>query len=134
MFTILERLFKPTVMFFGLTNSLAIFQTIMNEILWNIINTGKVASFINDVIIGMKREEEYNELVKEVVRRLAENYLYVKLEKCKWKMREVGFLGVVIGLEEIKMGEEKIKGVLDWLTSKCVKDVQKFLGLVNYYC
>ena len=134
MFTILERLFKPTVMFFGLTNSLAIFQTIMNEILWNIINTGKVASFINDVIIGMKREEEYNELVKEVVRRLAENYLYVKLEKCKWKMREVGFLGVVIGLEEIKMGEEKIKGVLDWLISKCVKDVQKFLGLVNYYC
>ena len=82
----------------------------------------------------MKREEGYNELVKEVVRRLAENYLYVKLEKCKWKMREVGFLGVVIGLEEIKMGEEKIKGVLDWLTSKCVKDVQKFLGLVNYYC
>jgi len=49
-------------------------------------------------------------------------------------VREVGFLEVVIGLEGIKMEEEKIKGVLDWLTLKCVKDVQKFLGLANYYC
>ena len=48
-------------------------------------------------------------------------------------MREVGFLGVVIGLEEIKMEEEKIKGILEWLTLKCVKNVQKFLGLANYY-
>ena len=43
------------------------------------------------------------------------------------------FLGVVIGSEEIKIGEEKIKGVLDWLTSKEVKDVQKYLELANYY-
>jgi len=49
-------------------------------------------------------------------------------------MKEVGFLGVVIGLEGIKMEEEKVKGVLDWLISKCVKNVQKFLGLANYYC
>ena len=49
-------------------------------------------------------------------------------------MREVGFLGVVIGPEGIKMEEDKVKGVLDWPTPKCVKDVQKFLGLANYYC
>ena len=48
-------------------------------------------------------------------------------------MKKVGFLGVVIGLEEIKMEKEKVKGVLDWLTPKKVKDVQKFLKLVNYY-
>ena len=48
-------------------------------------------------------------------------------------MREVGFLRVVIGLEEIKMEEEKVKGVLEWPMSKYVKDVQKFLGLANYY-
>ena len=59
--------------------------------------------------------------------------MYVKPEKCKWKVKEVGFLGVVIRLKEIKMEEEKVKGVLDWLTPKCVKDIQKFLGLVNYY-
>jgi len=49
-------------------------------------------------------------------------------------VREVGFLEVVIGLERIKIEKEKMKGVLDWLTLKCVKDVQKFLELANYYC
>ena len=133
MFTILEGLFKPTVMFFELTNLLAMFQTMMNEILWDLINTGKVASFIDNVIIWIEMKEEYNEIVEKVVKRLAENNLYIKPEKCKWKVKEVGFLGVVIGLEGIKMEGEKVKGVLDWLTLKGVKDVQKFLGLVNYY-
>ena len=49
-------------------------------------------------------------------------------------MREVGFLRVIIEPEEIKMEEEKVKGILEWLTSKYVKNVQKFLGLANYYC
>ena len=81
----------------------------------------------------MEGKEGHNKLVEEVVRRLAENNLYVKLEKCKWKVREVGFLGVVIGLEGIKMEEENIKEVLDWPTPKYIKDIQKFLGLANYY-
>ena len=82
-FMTLEELFKPTVMFFGLTNLLAIFQTIMNKILQNLINTGKVASFIDDIIVGIEEKEEYDEVVEEVVKRLAENDLYMKLEKCK---------------------------------------------------
>ena len=57
----------------------------------------------------------------------------MKPEKCKWKVREVEFLGVVIGPEGIKMEKEKVKGVLEWLTLRCVKDVQKFLELANYY-
>jgi len=68
-----------------------------------------------------------------VVRRLAENDLYVKLEKCKWKIQEVRFLDVVIRPEGIKMEEEKISRVLEWLTLKEVKDIQKFLGSANYY-
>ena len=106
----------------------------MNELLRDLINTGKVAVFIDNVIVGTEDEKEYNELVAEVVKRLEENNLYVKLEKCKWKVREVEFLGVVIGLKGIKMEKEKVKEVLDWPTPKCVKDVQKFLRLVNYYC
>ncbi len=82
-FTILEGLFKLTVMFIGLTNSPVTFQTIMNEILQDLINTGKMVSLINNVIIGIEGKERYNELVEEVVRRLAENNLYVKLEKYK---------------------------------------------------
>jgi len=129
-----EGSFEPMVIFFGLTNSPATFQTIMNELLRDLINTGKVVAFIDDVIIGTEDEEGHNELVEEVVKRLEENDLYVKPETCKWKVREVGFLGVVIRLEGIKMKEEKVKGVLDWLTPKCIKDVQKFLRLANYDC
>ena len=109
------------------------FQTMINKILWDLINTGKMASFIDDVIIEIEEKEEHNEIVEEAVKRLAENNLYVKLEKCKQKVREVGILGVVIGPEEIKMEEEKVKNVLDQLTPKEVKEVQKFLGLANYY-
>ena len=106
-FTIPEGSFEPTVMFFDLTNSSATFQVMMNEILRDLINTGKVASFIDDVIVGTEEEEGYDEIVEEVIRRIEENNLYMKPEKCKWKVREVGFLGVVIGKDRIKMEEEK---------------------------
>ena len=132
-FTTPEGSFEPTVMFFGLTNSPATFQAMMNELLRDLTNMGKVAVFIDDVIVGTETEEGHDELVAEVIKRLEENDLYVKPEKCKWKVREVDFLGVVIGPEGIKMEKEKVKGVLEWPTLKCVKDVQKFLGLANYY-
>jgi len=89
-FTMPEGSFEPIVMFFGLTNSPATFQAMMNELLRNLINTGKVTTFIDDVIIRTEMEEGYDELVAEVIRRLEANDLYVKPEKCKWKVREVG--------------------------------------------
>ena len=78
-------------------------------------------------------EDGHDEIVAEIIKRLEENDLYVKLEKCKWKIWEVEFLGVVIGPEGIKMKKEKVQGVLEWPTPKCIKNVQKFLGLANYY-
>ena len=105
----------------------------MNKVLQDSINTRKVASFINNVIVRMEKKEGYDEVVKEILKRLAENNLYVKLEKYKQKIRKVEFLGVVIGPGRIKMKKEKVKRVLDWLTVKGVKNIQKFLGLTNYY-
>ena len=78
-----EELFEPTVMFFGLTNSPATFQAMMNKLLRDLINTGKVATFIDNVIVGTEMEEGHNKLVVEVIRKLEANNLYVKLEKCK---------------------------------------------------
>ena len=78
-------------------------------------------------------EEEHEEIVGEVVKMLVENDLYVKPEKCKWKVKKAGFLEVVIRPERIKIEEEKVKGVLDWPILKEVKDIQRFLGLANYY-
>jgi len=70
-------------MFFELINSLAIFQIIMNKILRNLINTGKLVSFINDIIVKIEEEKGYDDIVEEVVKRIVENDLYIKLEKCK---------------------------------------------------
>ena len=82
-FMIPEGSFKSMIMFFGLTNSPATFQAIVNKLLRDLINIGKVAVFIDNVIVGTEDEEEYNELVAEVMRRLEENDLYVKPEKYK---------------------------------------------------
>ena len=125
--------FEPTVMFFGMTNSLATFQAMMNEILRNLINEGKVAAFVDDVLVETETEEGHDEIVKEILRRLEENNLYIKPEKCMWKVRKIRFLGVVIGSNGIEMEKEKVNGVLSWPQPKNVKDIRKFLGLANYY-
>jgi len=101
-------------MFFDLTNSPATFQAMINKLLRDLINMGKVAAFIDNVVVRTEDKERHDELVAEIIKRLEELDLYVKPEKCKWKMSEVGFLEVVIGLEGIKMKEEKVRGVLNW--------------------
>ena len=82
-FTTPEGSFKPIVMFFELTNSPATFQAMMNELLRDLINMEKAVAFIDDVIVGTENEEGHDELVVEVVKRLKENNLYMKPEKCK---------------------------------------------------
>jgi len=125
--------FEPVVMFFGMMNSLATFQGMMNEIMRDLINEGKVAVFVDDVLVGTDDEKGHDEIVVEVLKRLEENNLYVKPEKCLWKVNKVNFLGVVMGQGKIEMEEEKVEGVLNWPIPKMVRDVRKFLGLTNYY-
>jgi len=121
------------VMFFRMTNSPATFQAMMNEILRDLINKGKVAVFVDDVLVGTETKEGHDEIVEEILRRLEENDLYIKPEKCMWKARKIGFLGVVIGPDGIEMEAEKVDGVLSWPQPKNVKDIRKFLDLANYY-
>jgi len=125
--------FEPVVMFFGMTNSLAMFQGIMNEIMRDLINKGKIAVFVDDVLVGTDGEEGHDEIVAEVLKQLEEDDLYVKPEKCSWKTSKVNFLGVVMGQGRIEMEEEKVEGVLNWPVPRTVRDIRKFLGLANYY-
>jgi len=78
--------YEPVVMFFGMTNLPAMFQGMMNEILRNMINKGKVAAFVDDMLIGIETKEGHDKIVEEVLRRLEENDLYMKPEKCVWKV------------------------------------------------
>ena len=124
---------EPTVMYFGLMNSSATFQTMMNNLFRDLINQGDTVIFINDILVAMDMEERHNELVEEILKRLEENDLFVKPKKCKWKVREVEFLEVVISPKGVEMQKEKVEGVLNWLVPRNVKEVQKFLSLANYY-
>jgi len=132
-FTMHLGVYEPTVMFFGLTNLPATFQAMMNDILRDLINTGEVAVFMDNVLVGTEEKKRHNEIVEEVLKRMEVNDLYVKPEKCTWKVKEIDFLGLVIGLGGIKIQEEKMAGVLEWPKPKIVKKAQKFLGLANYY-
>jgi len=78
--------FELTVMFFGMMNSPATFQAIMNEILRDIINEGKVVAFVDDVLVEAEIKEGHDKIVEEVLKRLEENDLYIKPEKCMWKV------------------------------------------------
>jgi len=108
------------------------FQAMMNEISRDLINEEKIAAFIDNVLVGMKTEERHDEIVEEILRRLEENDLYIKLEKYVWKVRKIGFLGVIIGPNRIEMEKEKVNRVLSWPEPKNVKDVER--GKRDVYC
>ena len=82
-FTTYIGAYEPTVIYFGLINSPATFQTMMNDLFYNLINQGDTATFINDILVTIDTEKGHNELVEEVLKRLEENNLFVKPEKCK---------------------------------------------------
>ena len=82
-FTMHIGAYEPIVMYFGLTNSPATFQTMMNDLFRDLINQGDMATFIDDILVATDIEEGYDELVVEVLKRLEENDLFVELEKCK---------------------------------------------------
>ena len=105
----------------------------MNEILRDLINEGKVVAFVDDILVGTDLEEGHDEIVEEMLRRLEENNLYMKPEKCAWKAQRVNFLGVIMDQGKIEMEENKVVRVLNWPIPKMIRDVRKFLDLANYY-
>ena len=124
--------YEPIVIYFGLINSPAIFQTMMNDLFQDMINQRTTVTFINDIIVATETKEKYNKIIEEVLKQLKENNLFVKLKKYKWKIKEVEFLKVVIEQKRMEMQKEKIEELFNWLVLQNIK-VQKFLGLANYY-
>jgi len=111
-FTTYIESFKPMIMFFGMTNLPATFQTMINKILRDLINEEKIAAFIDNILVGTEMEERHNKITEEILRRLEENDLYIKPEKCMWKARKIGFLGVIIGPNRIEIEKKKVEEIL----------------------
>ena len=95
----------------------------MNNILRDLINTGDITAFMDNMLIKIEDKKKHNEIVKKVLKRIEENNLYIKLEKCIWKVKEIDFLKLVIGAKGITIQEKKIAGVLEWPRPKMVKEM-----------
>ena len=126
-------LFEPTVMFFGLINSPAMFQLIMDHIFRDLINTGKVSVYINDIIIHTRTLKEHRHITKEVLEILQANKLYIKPEKCEIEKERIKYLGVVVSEGRVEMDPVKTEALTSWLTPKKLKELQSFLGFCNFY-
>jgi len=126
-------LFEPLVMFFGLTNSPSTFQTMMNEIFHDLIMEGVVCVYIDDILIYTKTQAEHRRVTRAVLERLRENQLYLRADKCEFEQTRIEYLGLVISDGVIEMDPVKVAGVAEWPVPKNKKDVQSFLGFVNFY-
>lgn len=122
-------LYKPKVMYFGLTNSPATFQSLMNHIFRDLIAAGVVAVYL----VFKKDLKRHREVVEEVLRRLREHDLYLKPKKCEFERLEVEYLGLIISENQTRMDLVKVKGIQEWPTPKNASGVRQFRGFANFY-
>jgi len=127
-----EGLFEPTVMFFGLTNSPAMFQMMMNTIFRTDVAKGDISVFMDDIAIHTKKYlteshqqhlAQHRKCVHKILDKLEANNLYLKPEKCAFEQEEIEYLGVIVGKGQLRMDPKKLKGVADYLTPLNPTDV-----------
>ena len=129
-----KGLFEPTVMFFGLTNSPATFQTMMDAIFREEIASGDIIIYMDNVLITTNGSlEQHRHKVAQILKKLRDNDLYLRLEKCCFHQKEVDYLGVIVGKGHVKMDPIKVQGITDWPTPTNLKELRLFLGFGNYY-
>src|SRR5260221_7361448 len=120
-------------MFFRLCNSPATFQTMMNDILQDFIHNGKVICYMDNILVYSHTLSDHWWIVCQVLSTLQEQRLFLKPEKCKFEQKEVEYLRLVISKDHVTMDLMKVHRVTEWLTPMKVKEVQSFLGFVNFY-
>src|SRR5713226_2466968 len=126
-------MFKPLMMFFGLTNSPAMFQSMMNEPFKDLIDTGLIFIYMDNILIATKTMEQHWELVKQVLQHLQDNNLFLKPEKCDFEKEQMDYLGLILKPGHIPMDPIKLQGIADWPIPQNLWDVRAFLGFAGYY-
>ena len=124
--------FEYLVMPFGLRNAPATFQSFINMVLRPYLEKF-VILYLDDILIYSKTKEEHHQQVHQVLEKLLENNLYVKLKKCEFDKDKVEYLGYILSGEGIATYPKKIISIKEWPKPTCIKDVQRFIGLCNYY-
>jgi RNase H-like domain found in reverse transcriptase/Reverse transcriptase (RNA-dependent DNA polymerase) len=121
------------VMFFGMCNSPATFQKMMDTIFEKMLRKGGIIIYMDDILIFAKTQEEMDRLTLEALQILEDNDLYLKLEKCEFDKTHLEYLGMVISPEHIEMDDAKLKGIQEWPVPRTTRDVRKFMGFCNFY-
>ncbi len=124
--------FEYLVMPFGLSNSPAVFQALVNDVLRDMVDQF-IYVYLDDILIFSTSLQEHVQHVRRVLQRLLENGLFVKAEKCEFHAQSVPFLGHIVSAEGIRMDPEKIKAVVEWPSPDSRKALQRFLGFANFY-
>jgi transposase InsO family protein len=125
-------LFESLVMPFGLTNAPADFQRFINDTLSPFLDRF-ASAYLDDILIYSDTLEEHQDHIRQVLHRLSEAGLHLKPEKCEFHQREVKYLGLIIGVDGIRMDPDKVEAVKAWPTPEKLKDVRAFLGFANFY-
>lgn len=120
-------------MFFGMTNSLATFQTMMNDIFQDLIVEGIVVVYLDNIFIFTRTVEEHARAVWRVLEVSVEHKLFFCPGKCKFQKEWIKYLGLVILENKMSIDPIKVAGVCEWLTLENWTDVQAFLGFVNFH-
>jgi hypothetical protein len=128
-----KGLFKPTVMFFWMCNSLATFQAMMDDIFMTMIDKQLVIVYMDNILIFANTKEELRRITKLVLGKLREHDLFLKAKKCEFCKTKIEYLGIIIEQEKIAMDSVKLGGIRDWPTPTTVKQVWSFLGFRNFY-
>ncbi|XDV33933.1 hypothetical protein PO909_004169 [Leuciscus waleckii] len=124
--------FEYLVMPFGLSNSPAVFQALVNDVLRDMVDQF-IYVYLDDILIFSSSLQEHVQHVRRVLQRLLENGLFVKAEKCEFHAQSVSFLGYIISSEGVRMDPEKVKAVVEWPIPDSRKALQRFLGFANFY-
>jgi hypothetical protein len=132
-FCINRGLFEPLVMYFGLTNSPAMFQTMMNEIFQDLITEGVISVYLDDILIFTNSMEEHRQITRLVLDCMCKHKLYLRPEKYEFEQTRIEYLSVIISHNKVEMDPVKIAGVADWPMPSNKKEVQSFVGFVNFY-
>ena len=125
--------FKPTVMFFGMCNSPATFQSMMDSIFIKKVKDGVTIVYIDDILIYVITPELLEKYTKQVLHKLQDHDLFLKAKKCEFNKEKVEYLGLVIKEGKVSTNPVKVKGFTDWPIPKSVKDIQSFLEFRNFY-
>src|SRR5204863_5996912 len=119
-------------MLFELTNTSATFQKLINHVLYNHLNEF-VITYLNNILIYFRNKKDHKKHVKKILKKFQEKNLYFKLKKCKFHKQQVKYLEYIITTEKLEMNSEKIKAVIKFLISECIKNIQAFQELAKYY-